>query len=302
MAKLEFDTPPRLAPAYGRALFCRRPGVSTAGDLPALSACWKGARVTEEALSRYAVICGLSVDQRIPIHYPHVLASPIHLHLLTHPEFPLSLLGAVHLRNHTIRYRPIAASETFDIHAWIQGGRMRPQGIEIDVDTRAEAGEETLWAERTTLLVRQKFDREDPASPLADVFPWNASEDVGLSLGQFQVPAGAGKRYAAITGDYNPIHVSCWLARAFGFKRDLVHGMWGAARAVAGLVEFESEGPVRVDVAFKGPLFMEHSVDVRGVDCAGGRSLRLFCGTEPRPAAQIVIRVVDPDAIPDHAP
>jgi acyl dehydratase len=99
-----------------------------------------------------------------------------------------------------------------------------------------------------------------------------------------------------VTGDYNPIHVSRLLARLFGFRRDLVHGMWGLARATAGLEELADDGPVRVDVAFKGPLYMEHEVTVRASPCAGGRSLRLFCEGDERPAMQVAVRRVAADA------
>jgi len=221
----------------------------------------------------------------------------MHLNIMTEPEFPLALMGAVHLRNHAIRYRPIQDTEVLDLSAVVGECRFRPQGIEFDLDTLVEVAGEKVWAERTTFLVRKKLSKEDPASPLAEIYPW--SEDSPEELAQFQVPRGAGREFAAITGDYNPIHISSILAKLFGFKRDLVHGMWGVARAMSTVKELNEETPIRVDIAFKGPLFMTHHIRVQATPCSEGRSLRLFCGQETRPAVQIVVREATPESVPE---
>ena len=297
---LEFDSPPSLWKAYPRFLFGRRGGLQRGRDLPLLSARWNGALVSADLLQRYRECCEIIEEPGLPLHYPHVVASPMHLVMLTEPEFPLRLLGAVHARNHAVRYRPIQAAEKLDLRCRILQCRYRPQGYEIDFETQIESSGELVWSEITTFLVRKKMIDEDPPSPLAEVFPWDEKE--ALLLDEFVVPKRAGKRYAAITGDYNPIHISRFLARLFGFRRDLVHGMWGVARATNRMEELRSEGPVRVDIAFKGPLYMESQIRVHNSPCEDGQSLRLFCGREERPAAQIVVRAVDKDAHPIDIP
>ena len=44
-----------------------------------------------------------------------------------------------------------------------------------------------------------------------------------------------GRRYAAISGDYNPIHLGALSAKLFGFKQAIAHGMWSKARCLAAL-------------------------------------------------------------------
>lgn len=270
--------------------------------MPKLGAEWNGVKVDTAALTRYREACEIVNEPGLPVHYPHVLVSAMHLNLLTEREFPLKLMGAVHLRNHAIRYRPIEASETLDLSAQLAECRFRPQGIEFDLDTELSSSGELVWAERTTFLVRKKLKTEDPQSPLAEVYPWPGEDAAGEEYCRFKVPVKAGKQYASITGDYNPIHVSKVLAKAFGFKRDLVHGLWGVARATAGMEELNSDQPVRVDIAFKGPLFMEHEVVARALDCENGRTLRLFCGKEERPAVQVVVRAASKEEKPEQAP
>jgi MaoC like domain len=282
---------------YLRFLFSRRPGLASPSDLPSIRAQWNGIHVCPRKLQQYRLACKTEGEPGLPAHYPHVLASALHLTMLTEPEFPLRMLGALHLRNHVIRYRRIESEETLDLAADMGKARFRPQGIEFDLNTELKADGERVWAERTTFLVRKKLQDESPPSELAEIYPWNEEEQREWS--RFEVPAHAGRRFAAITGDYNPIHISRLMARLFGFKRDLVHGMWGVARATAGQPLLQSGDPVRIDVAFKGPLYMENEVVVRESDCRRGRSLRLYCGREARPAVLVVVQAVDHDARPE---
>ena len=296
---LEYRHSPSLWKAYRRFLFTRRSGLFQAHEFPRLTANWRGHQIDERQLSRYRACCEIESEPGLPLHFPHVLVSPLHLTLMTQPEFPLGLLGSLHLRNHAIRYRPIQAQEQLDLFVATRQARFRPQGIEFDLETEVKVGEELVWAEVSTFLVRKKLSTEDPASPLAGLFDWS---EEGEELTRFQIPKTAGRHYASITGDYNPIHISPLAARLFGFPRDLVHGMWGVARASADLEELQSDKPVRLDVTFKGPLFMRTEVKVTSAPVPKGRNLKLFCGTEPRPAALIRLREVNKMSKPLNYP
>lgn len=297
--ELQFDSAPTPWRAYSRILTGGRRGLKSSSEIPQLRARWSGLRLDRAQLARYRENTLVVNEPDLPIHFPHVLASPLHLTMLSEPEFPLKLLGAVHLRNHSIRYRPVRLEERLDMEACLVGGRCRPQGVELDLDTWLESAGELVWSERTTFLIRSRTSEHDEPSPLADIFPWSEGAEPVVS---FRVPPRAGKRFAALTGDYNPIHVSWPLARAFGFKRDLVHGMWGVARAGQGLPELNTDQPVRIDLSFKGPLYMLHQVEGFAVPCEGGRSVRLFCEGESRPAVEMAIRKVPLEQRPEDIP
>ena len=53
--------------------------------------------------------------------------------------------------------------------------------------------------------------------------------------GLWRLPADLGRRYAAVSGDVNPIHLSALSAKAFGFPRAIAHGMCTHARVLAAL-------------------------------------------------------------------
>jgi acyl dehydratase len=75
----------------------------------------------------------------------------------------------------------------------------------------------------------------------------------------WRVDEGTGRRYAKVSGDVNPIHLSGLTAKAFGFKRAIAHGMWVKARALAAL-QGRLPDAVAVDVVFKKPLFLPSTV------------------------------------------
>ena len=85
----------------------------------------------------------------------------------------------------------------------------------------------------------------------------------------WRVDAATGRRYAAVSGDVNPIHLYPWTARAFGFPRAIAHGMWTAARALAAL-EGRLPEALSYDVTFGKPLLLPSTVELRTRAVDGG--------------------------------
>jgi len=90
----------------------------------------------------------------------------------------------------------------------------------------------------------------------------------------WQVATGVGRRYAAVSGDVNPIHLHPLAARAFGFPRTIAHGMWTAARALATVYgRLGGIGELTYDVAFGKPLLLPSTVELRTQPVNGGWNL-----------------------------
>ena len=70
------------------------------------------------------------------------------------------------------------------------------------------------------------------------------------------------RRYAAVSGDRNPIHMSALSAKPFGFPRAIAHGMYTAARALAAVGA--ARGPAfNWQVDFAKPVLLPSTVAVR---------------------------------------
>ena len=103
---------------------------------------------------------------------------------------------------------------------------------------------------------------------------------------KWHIPKSRGREYAKISGDYNPIHLSPWLAKVFGFQRDIAHGFGVMAQAIDfsnALADVSDAAAVQVDVVFKGPIFLGSDVTIRQNIEQHPDRYDLYCNDNPRP-------------------
>jgi acyl dehydratase len=94
----------------------------------------------------------------------------------------------------------------------------------------------------------------------------------GALAAVWRVDAGTGRRYAAVSGDVNPIHLHPLTARAFGFPRAIAHGMWTAGRALSAL-QGRLPAALTYDVAFGKPLLLPSTVELHAAPAGDGWNL-----------------------------
>ena len=127
------------------------------------------------------------------------------------------------------------------------------------------AGGQEVWRSRSTYLARGAKAPE--GAPEADIeVPVGELERVAAT---WRVPDDAGRRYAKVSGDVNPIHLSGLTAKAFGFKRAIAHGMWVKAR-VLGTLSGRLPDALVVDVSFRKPLLLPSTVTLSTAQAGGG--------------------------------
>lgn len=268
---------------YVRILLTRRPGNLHESALPRLTGRLENITPDPVNLSRYRDACGLKNDGKLPVLYPHVLASPVYMHLLSHKEFPIPLIGSLHLRNHIIRHRPIEENEPLTLEVMTGEKRIVKQGIEFDFTILLSSNGERLWESVTTWLKKGNYGSMYAQSPHAGII-----KPIGDSRkhAEAYIPKEIGKRFARITGDYNPIHISKFIAPLFGLKRDVAHAMWVCADTIRQLPRPESESPLRVDLAFKGPLFLDSRYLIKLKVKHSTLRFDTYCDDNPRPCIQ----------------
>ena len=228
------------------------PGVRKTGDaLPQLALTRHDVAVDREHVERYSRVCGFSLKETLPLTYPHVLAFGLHMAIMTDLSFPFPAIGTVHVGNAITAHRPITAGEKLQVTCRPQGLRPHPKGRAFDIATEVHSAGELVWEETTTLLRRGAGDAAAEPEPGLEVVPSS-----GVT---WRLPADLGRRYAAVSGDHNPIHLYRLTAKAFGFPRQIVHGMWSKARCLAAL-EGRLPEAVTVEVAFKKPVLLPGTV------------------------------------------
>ncbi|MEZ5459191.1 MAG: MaoC/PaaZ C-terminal domain-containing protein [Steroidobacteraceae bacterium] len=222
--------------------------------LPRIEACLAPVRVDVAHLARYRELCATQGDPSwLPIAFPHLLATPIHLALLSSGGFPLRLLGLVHVANVIEQPRPVEVGQGGEMVTWLDGYRDTARGQEFDLETEWRDRGVLLWRETCTFLARRRAGGRD--SPRQR--PAEEPQDTGpVVTSGFRAPAGLGRSYGRVSGDWNPIHLADVTARAFGFRAAIAHGMWALARCAAELPAERLAGAVRYAVDFRLPVLL----------------------------------------------
>ena len=212
--------------------------------------------VDREHLAAYDRVCGFRLRDELPATYPHVLAFPLAMELLT-GSFPFSPLGLVHVGNRIEQRRPLRAEETLALRLWAEDLRPHDRGRQFDVVAEASVDGEVVWRDISTYLHRRvtspggRRPRGDRGADRRR--PDGETPNLGAPAAVWRLPGDIGRRYAKVSGDDNPIHTHPLLAKALGQPGTIAHGMWTKAHALAAL-EGTLPDAYTVDVRFKLPL------------------------------------------------
>jgi len=228
------------------------PGIrKTGGELPELTLVRHDVPIDVGHVASYAELCGFPRKETLPLPYPHLLAFGLHLEIMADGSFPFPAIGTVHLENSITQHRPITLSERLQVTASPVYLRPHAKGQAFDLRTTVHSAGELVWEETSTFLRRGEGTGGSTTSTAEAVAPPNGTV--------WKLPGDLGRSYAGVSGDHNPIHLYGLTAKAFGFPRQIAHGMWSLARCV-GALENRLPGHVRVDVAFKKPILLPGSV------------------------------------------
>ncbi len=279
---IPFTAQPPIASAMLKALLLPRKGFKASVGLPAITASWLNAKANVDSLKKYETVLGLASSPVLPVLYPHVLSGGMHMHMLTHPDFPIRLLGSVHLKNSIKQYQGIDIQSEMDIHSAIGEYRLTAKGLEFDFSTQVKVEGKVVWEELSIYFKAGKFGGKEHPSEQSSFELDSLTQ--GDKMADWEVPKNRGKQYAKITGDYNPIHMSPTLAKLFGLKRDIAHGFGVLAQAIEQAGFNTTHKPCQVDVVFKGPVFLQSQVNVQKNTSQNENRFDVFCGNNPKPS------------------
>ncbi|MFP5253260.1 MAG: MaoC family dehydratase [Actinomycetes bacterium] len=229
------------------------PGVRRTGSsLPDLTLTRHDVAVDRAKVAAYSEVCGFPLKETLPPTYPHMLAFGLHMAIMTDGSFPFPAIGTVHLENAITQHRAISPDERLQVTARPDRLRAHPKGQVFDIVVDVHSAGELVWESTSTLLRIGRGDKTAPASE-------RTFEEVPAGPVQWRLGGDLGRRYAAVSGDHNPIHLYGLTAKAFGFPRQIAHGMWSKARCLAAL-DGRLPDAVRVEVAFKKPILLPGAV------------------------------------------
>lgn len=259
------DREPRLSGLYAQAAMRRKITGTTLPDTGLR--CWVD--VDPQRVAAYRTVCGFTDNGLLPPTYPHVLAFGLQMQLLTAKAFPFPLLGLIHLSNRIRLLRPMGGLHRGRVSVQVQNLQPHAKGATFDLITTLDDQLGPLWEAESQMLCRGvKLDGE----PVEDVL---ASSLTLSEVSHWPVPADIGRRYAKVSGDYNPIHLSAASARLFGFPTAIVHGLWNKARTLAALNDDLPSANVEIAVQFRKPVRLPAEVTLLASAAGSSGDFRL---------------------------
>ena len=253
------DSSPSILPLYARAALPMIPGASLlpfvpggGGEIPdGLDLELAGVSAKPEDVAAYAKVCGFALRDTLPPTYPHMLAFPLHMAVMSDGSFPFGAVGLVHVENSIAQKRPIGIDEEMTIRVRPTKLQPHPKGKTFSLETEVLVDGEVVWESTSTMLRRGGSNGDAPKAEKS----FDSLDADAPAAAEWTLPGDLGRRYAGVSGDRNPIHMHSLTAKPLGFPGAIAHGMWTKARALA---QLESELPdsFEVDVRFRKPVLL----------------------------------------------
>lgn len=223
-------------------------------------------------------------DLVAPPFYPATWELGLALEMFAGLENPLPLGPMVHVSTEMVWMRPLRPGEAVRCRVELERVERVKRGLRLTVLARNWLGAGQLCCQGTSVfMLRMRAPGDAPGRPSeppsADSAEAQPPANGWTELARWELPAGAGRRYARVSGDYNPIHLWPWTARPFGFRAPILHGFATAARAAHGIIEHRLHGDARalrrMYIAFRAPLPLPGAAALRVHDAGSARRFRV---------------------------
>ncbi|MCD4721065.1 MAG: hypothetical protein K8S13_14590 [Desulfobacula sp.] len=215
----------------------------------------------KELINNYRTVCGFSDDRPdiIPISYLQTLFIGLLGKFIISSFFPINPLGLIHIFQSFEQKRPVKTNEILDLACTLKSIEKTQKGIETSFTLEVISSGQIVWQGISTFFTRSPVKIKKKTKKKDDT--------ILIKQETFFIPSDTGRKYAVVSGDYNPHHLHTLLAKLFGFKKAIAHGMWSLARVIASLdKEFGIHDRAVIEASFKLPIYMPASIAL-GYEC-----------------------------------
>lgn len=198
--------------------------------------------------------------------YPSLWETALAVELLAQRELPFPSGGMIHLSSEVVHLRPLELADAVRCRVEVDHVEEEPRGVRVQLVGRNWNGAGQLCVQDTLeLLIR--CGREGGGSGRRERGEAEAPQDPATGwteVARWALRGSHGRRYARVSGDYNPIHLWAWSSRPFGFRRPILHGHCTAAMVAHALIEHRLGGDPaalrRLQITFRAPLELPQPV------------------------------------------
>jgi acyl dehydratase len=221
-------------------------------------------------LQRYNALLGFAPDA-LPISFYYLPTQRAHLATLLGQAFPFRVAGMIHVENHLSELRLPDRKQPLDLTTRVVMEAPTKSGAQYCelLTEGAQQGLPIFECRSRYLAARGKQRaRSGPRSGGAAAGRTPAQPG-GTPVGEWPLAADAGRRYAAVSGDWNPIHLWPWSARLLGMKTPIIHGMHTVGKACAELERQQGQRLAAISARFKAPVQLGSQAELRLAEASG---------------------------------
>lgn len=224
------------------------------GAVPDAPAHWFAPALRPREVAAFRAHLGFGPETEVPLSLHYLALQRAQLEWMLRPAFPFRLLGMVHMAQTLTRLAPwdLGAPYELSLQAALEGKR----NVRLEATFR-QAGQDVVQA---SSLYRPP--RDPGARPLRDRAAEAPPADAPVA--EWPLPAHAGRAYAWLSGDANPIHLWPWTARRFGLPQPIVHGMHTLARCEAEWALARGRALQHIELQFLRPLALPGHASLHG--------------------------------------
>jgi hypothetical protein len=230
----------------------RKSGFAEFAGIPPLRLDARIPVATSARINAYKKFIDWPGPELIPLPFFYLIAQPAQLALMCSPAFPFRIPGLVHLANRLHVVQMPKRSSDWRVHVSVGKQRISRKGGRFLLLTEVIQGDDLLCHVESTYFspagAETSFGKNIPKG--------EARMNAFSNSAEFVCAADLGRRYARLSGDYNPIHLSPFLAKLYGFNRPIAPGMCSAALSLSTITRHVARVPVALEVKFRRPLFL----------------------------------------------
>lgn len=279
MTKLIINKRPSTIGTFYNAFKTKKFKIRGTGKITDIQGVWPDISLNQKHIKKFNKMCGLKGEKFLNILYPFTMTYPLNLYLISHKEIHVPMLKMLTIRNTIVMHRGIRSDETLHLISRSDGFNLLQRGMEFYINSLIKSRGETVWENRSTFFIPSKNPDQDRSykpfrlEPIPD----------GDVVRKWFLPAKNGFRFARVMGDSNGIHFSKRYARKLGFKRDFAQPVLVSSNVVEGLPRIPGDGPVKLDLFFKGPLYYNSELTLKNISKRSSRRFDIYCQGNKRP-------------------
>lgn len=245
-------------------------------------------KINQDWVKRYNDFFELTPNEKVCLTFPFLVIMPLQIKLFSIPDIKINPLGFLHLSNYIRRKKYVPVEVDLRAEVSLKQVRLVKKGVEICVEQRIYFENEIIWyCESRYLKLSRKYRKSEENNKESKKSMFISMDKPQMVI-NFSVSSEDAKKYASLSGDFNPIHISKLFAKLVGLPSPIIHGMWTVGKCLKHL-SFANLEEVFFYHAFKGTISIGATGKIMVGTFENKEQVEVYTEGNPKPCFQGLI-------------